>query len=367
MPDPRMTTWAKALVNFSVEVKPGQSVVITGGVASEPLLRAIYSEVIAAGGNPIMVPLFTGLSAPLLQHGSDAQLTWISPIEQLIRTEADVVINVLADTNTKALSAVDPARQAVAQRARTELVQTFMQRDADGTVDWTITLFPTDAFAQDAEMSSSDYAEFVFNACKLKQPDPVAAWHELAEEQQRLIEWLTRKDEIHLTGPGTDLRLSAKDRIWINADGRKNFPDGEVFTGPVESSVNGNVQFSFPAIYSGREVSDVRLTFENGKVVEASAVKGEELLLRTLETDEGARFLGEFAFGTNFDIQRFTKNILFDEKIGGTVHMALGAGYPATGSTNQSAIHWDMICDLRQGGQVDVDGQPFMRDGKFVV
>jgi len=362
-----LETWAKALVNFSVEVKPGQSVVIIGGAAGEPLMRAVFKEVVAAGGHPIPIPIFSGMNAPLLQHGTDEQIAWISPIERLIRTEADVVINILADTNTKSLSGVDPARQRQFSAARSDLVKTFMERDADGSVDWTITLYPTDAYAQDADMATEEYAEFVYGACKLNAPDPVAAWNELAREQQRLIEWLSDKDEIHLSGPGTDLRLSTKGRIWINADGRKNFPDGEVFTGPVETSVNGTVRFSFPAIMGGREVVDIRLTFKDGKVVEASAAKGEEYLLQTIDTDEGARFLGEFAFGTNYDIQRFSKNILFDEKIGGTVHMALGAGYPGSGSTNQSAIHWDMICDLRDGGQVDVDGIPFMRGGKFVV
>jgi aminopeptidase len=365
--DPRMETWAKALVNFSVEVKPDQSVVIIGGAAAEALLRAIYREVVVAGGYPIMLPTFSGLNAALLQLGSDEQITWISPVERLIRAEADVVINVLAETNTKALSGVDPSRQRLAQQARAELIQTFMRRSAEGTMDWTITLYPTDAFAQDADMSTSDYEAFVFNACKLNRPDPVAAWNELAAEQQRLIDWISDKNEIHLTGPGTDLRLSTKGRIWINADGRKNFPDGEIFTGPIETSANGHVRFSYPVVQAGREIADIRLTFKDGKVVEASAAKGEEYLLQTLDVDEGARYLGEFALGTNYDIQRFSKNILFDEKIGGTVHMAIGAGYPDTGSKNQSAVHWDMICDLRQGGQVDVDGQPFLRDGKFVV
>jgi aminopeptidase len=234
-------------------------------------------------------------------------------------------------------------------------------------MDWTLTLYPTDAYAQDADMSTTDYAEFVLNACKLNRPDPVAAWMELAAEQQRLIDWLADKDEIHLTGPGTDLTLSTKGRHWINADGRKNFPDGEIFTGPVETSVDGHVQFSYPVVHAGREIVDIRLAFENGRVTDATAAKGEEYLVKTLDTDEGARVLGEFAFGTNYDIQRFTKNILFDEKIGGTVHMAVGAGYPESGSTNESAVHWDMICDLRDGGEVTVDGQPFMRDGQILV
>lgn len=367
MANPQMESWAKTLVGYSVSVKAGQTVAITGGVAAEPLLRAIYREVVRAGANPVMLPTFTGLSADLLLLGTDEQLTQISPVERFMREQADVLIYVLADTNTKNLSAVDPARQTIMQRARAELMQTYMRRSSNGELDWTITLYPTDAHAQDAEMSTADYADFVFGACKLDTPDPVAAWRAQAAEQDRLIAWLTGKKEVHLTGPGTDLTLSMADRIWINADGRKNFPDGEVFSAPVEDSVDGTVRFSYPVISGGREIADIRLRFERGRVVEASAAKGEEYLIRTLDTDAGSRTLGEFAFGANFGIQRFSKNILFDEKIGGTVHMAIGAGYPDCGSTNVSAVHWDMICDLRDGGQVDVDGQAFMRDGKFVV
>ena len=216
-------------------------------------------------------------------------------------------------------------------------------------------------------METEAYADFVLSACKLDRDDPVAAWRELRDEQQRLIDWLDGKSEIRLTGPETDLTLSVAGRGWINSDGRRNFPSGEIFTSPVEDSVNGHVHFSFPVVTAGRLIEDIRLRFENGKVVEATAAKNEEYLIQTLDIDPGARYLGEFAFGTNFDIQRFTRNILFDEKIGGTVHMAVGRGYPETGSTNESAIHWDMICDLRQGGQVTVDGELFQKDGSFVI
>ena len=367
MPDPRLESWAKVLVNYSVAVKPGQTVAITGGIAAEPLFRAIYREVVRAGGHPVMLPVLNGLGAILFRHGQDEQLEWITPIERFIRTEADVVINVLAESNTKTLSEVDPSRQVLHQRARSEIVKTFMQRSAEGTADWTITLYPTDAYAQDADMSTSDYAEFVQDACKLNHADPVQAWLEQAAEQQRIIDWLAGKDVVHLIGPGTDLQLSTNGRKWINADGRKNFPDGEIFTAPVETAVNGHIEFSFPAIHASREVAGIRLEFKDGQVVNARATKSEDFLLQTLDTDPGSRVVGELAIGTNFDIQRFTRNILFDEKIGGTVHLALGAGYPECGSLNQSAIHWDMISDLREGGRIEVDGELLMKDGKFVV
>jgi aminopeptidase len=367
MADPRFEKWAKALVGYSVEVEPGQTVAITGGVAAQPLLREVYREVLARGGYPVMVPVLDGIDAELLLHGNDDQLNYTTPIEHFIREQADVMINIRAETNTKRLSAVDPSRQSRYQKARAGLSAAYMQRAASGQLQWTLTLYPTDAYAQDADMETEAYTDFALAGMKLDREDPVAAWIELREEQQRLIDFLDGKSEIHLTGPDTDLTVNVAGRTWINSDGKRNFPSGEIFTGPIEDSATGHIRFSFPVVTAGREIQDIRLKFEQGKIVDASAVKNEEYLIRTLDTDPGARYLGEFAFGTNFDIQRFTKNILFDEKIGGTVHMAAGAGYPDTGSVNKSAIHWDMICDLRLGGEITVDGQTFMQDGKFVT
>jgi aminopeptidase len=362
-----MEAWARALVGFSVEVQPGQTVAINGGIAAEPLLRAVYREVVKRGGFPVMLPTLGGLTTDLLRHGSNEQLSYTSPIEHFIYEQADVYVNIQAESNTKVLAEIDPARQLLRQRARRSLLETYLRRSSTGEFQWTLTLYPTDAYAQDADMATEDFAEFVLAACKLNRPDPIAAWKELAAEQQKLVDWLQGTKELHLVGPGTDLTISVEGRTWLNADGTKNFPDGEVFTGPVENSANGHVRFTYPVSVSGREVVDVRLRFENGKVVDASAAKGEDYLLENLDADEGARYLGEFAFGTNYDVSRFTKNILFDEKIGGTIHMAVGAGYPETGNTNQSAIHWDLICDLREGGRVDVDGKPFLVDGKYLI
>ncbi len=367
MADPRLEKWANALAGYSVDVRPGQTVAITGGTVASPLIRQVAKAVTARGGRAVVLPTLEGVAADLLLQGSDEQLQYISPLEQFIRTEADVVIIIRAETNTRRMSAVDPARQRMYTAARTELTEAYMRRAATGELDWTLTLYPTDAYAQDADMDTDAYTDFVLKACKLDRDDPVAAWQELREEQQRLIDWLDGKSEVQMTGPDTDLTLSVEGRTWINSDGRRNFPSGEIFTGPVEDSVNGHIWFSFPVVTAGRQIEDIRLRFKDGKVVDATAAKNEEYLVQTLDTDEGARYLGELAFGTNFDIQQFTKNILFDEKIGGTVHMAVGRGYPETGSTNQSAIHWDMICDLRQGGQITVDGELFQKEGRFVV
>ena len=354
-------------MNYSVTVKPGQTVAIQGGVAGEPLMRAVYREVIKAGGYPVVIAGFSGLGAFLLKEGNDNQIKYIPPTESFLRTEADVVIHIMAETNTKSLATVDPARQQMSQLARTDLFKTYMARDASGALNWTLTLFPTDGYAQDAGMSTDEFTEFVYDACKLNDPDPVTSWKATRDLNQGIIDWLAGRRIVHLSGPGTDLTVGIEGRTWINCDGLKNFPDGEVFTGPEENRVDGHVTFSYPVVTGGREIAGIQLWFEQGKVVKATAERGQDYLDSVLETDEGARYLGEFAVGTNFGIQQFTRNILFDEKIGGTVHMAIGAGYPASGSTNLSAVHWDMICDLRQGGQVTVDGEVLLKDGVFVV
>lgn len=303
----------------------------------------------------------------LFRYGSDEQLRHIPEPLKLITEKYDVRISIWGEENTKALSGVDPARMVIRHQARTELMKTFMRRSASGEFRWTVALFPTNAFAQDAEMSLSAYEDFVYGACLPDIEDPVGYWQRFSVRQQKIVDWLNGKEQVRIVGPETDLRLSIAGRLFINCDGRYNMPDGEVFTGPLEDSVEGHVYFSYPAIYEGREVSGIRLWFKDGQVVKASAEKNENFLLKMLDTDDGSRRVGEFAIGTNEGITRFTRQILFDEKINGSFHMALGAGYPETGSKNESAIHWDMICDLRSGGEIWVDNELLYKDGKFVI
>jgi aminopeptidase len=367
MADVRIDRLGKLMVEYSVDVQPGQIIEISGGANAAPVLQAAYKYTLLRGGHPILRPTLPGTTELMFAHGSDEQLQYISPIDRWAIEEADGLIRVMSDTNTRSLTSVDPARQQLAGRARGEIRQTMMNRAATGDLAWILTLFPTEAYAQDAEMSLSEYEEFVYGAGLLDDPDPVARWREISAEQQRLCDWLSTRNEIRIQADGTDFTVHTGGRTWINADGKHNFPDGEIFTGPVEDSASGHVSFTFPSTMSGRSVEGIQLTFENGKVVDASASKNEEYLISTLNTDEGARYLGEFAFGTNNGIQKFTGNTLFDEKIGGTLHMAVGAGYPQSGSKNQSAVHWDMIMDLRNGSEVHVDGDLFIKDGKFVV
>jgi aminopeptidase len=367
MSDPRIEKLADVLVGYSAAVRPGDKVAIGGDTLAEPLLKAVYAKVLEAGGHPILLTSLPGTERLLYELGSDEQLQHVPEPVKLILETYDVRINIGGAANTKALSNVDPSRVVLRNRAQTELMKTFMQRSSSGALRWVSTLFPTHAYAQDAQMSLSEYEDFVYGACMPDFDDPIGYWEGFSAWQQRIVAWLDGKEYVHVVGPGTDLELSIAGRTFINSDGKHNMPSGEVFTGPVEDSVSGHVAFSYPAIHQGREVIGVRLRFEEGKVVEASAERNEAFLLQTLDTDEGSRYVGEFAIGTNEGITQFTSQILFDEKINGSFHMALGAGYPETGSKNESAIHWDMICDLRDGGQIWVDDELLYENGEFVI
>ncbi len=367
MADPRVEGVARILVDYSVDVQPGQFVLIEGSPEGAPLILAVYQRVLERGGHPWLQLGLDEAAEILYKVASDEQLDYVPDIARQLMEDMDADISIWTEINTKALTNVDPAKQSRRRAARRPLMERYLERAAKKELKWTGTAYPTQAFAQDAEMSLREFEDFLYGAALVHEPDPIAAWQGVSRDQQRLIDWLDGKEQVHLLGPDTDLTLSIKGRSWVNCDGHENFPDGEIFTGPIEDSVNGHVRFTYPACTGGREVEDVRLWFEDGKVVKATAAKNEEFLLTMLDTDEGARTLGEFAFGTNHGVQRFTKNILFDEKIGGTVHMAVGTGFPETGSLNRSAIHWDMICDLRQGGEVWVDGELFAKDGQFTI
>lgn len=367
MTDPRIEKLADLLVNYSVMVRLGDKVFITGETIAEPLLKAIYTRVLQVGGHPTMMAELPGLDEVLFRRASDAQLQYVPDWLRDITSTYDVRISVIAEHNTKALSGVDPAKMVLWSQGRTELMEITMQRSAAEELLWTVALFPTNACAQDAEMSLSEYEDFVYDACMPDLNNPIAYWQRFSTWQQKIVDWLKGKERVHVIGPETDLRLSIAGRTFENCDGHYNMPDGEVFTGPVEDSVEGQVCFSYPAIYGGREVTGVRLWFEDGKVVKAIADKNEDFLQKTLDTDEGSRRVGEFAIGTNESITRFTRQILFDEKINGSFHMALGAGYPESGSQNKSAIHWDLICDLREGGEIWVDDELLYQNGKFVI
>ncbi|MDQ3572023.1 MAG: aminopeptidase [Actinomycetota bacterium] len=367
MRDPRVANLAKILVHYSTRVSEGESCLIEGPTAAEPLIAATYEEVLAAGGHPVVAMTFDEQQAAYFEHASDPQLDWLSPVSKWAANEADCRIAIGADTNTRALFGVEPKRQTRRQAATRELMKRTMERSAEGSHRWVYTIFPTNAYASDAEMSLGAFEDFYFGACLADQGDPLRNWKEASEQTRRLAEWATGRSEVRITAPGTDLRLSVEARTFIPCFGDRNMPDGEFFTGPVEDSVEGEVGFHLPAMVGGREVAGVRFRFEGGRIVDASAERGEQFLIDLIDTDDGARRLGELGIGTNYRIDRGTRDVLLDEKIGGTVHMAVGASYPESGGVNESAVHTDLVCDLRQGGRIEMDGELLQENGQFKV
>jgi aminopeptidase len=367
VPDPRVTQMAQILVKYSLDLQPGEEFILGTTPLAEELSLAVYKEAILAGAHVLALNDLPGSQELFYKHASDAQLDYDEPVIKFAMERFAALLQIVAPYNTRDLSGVDPARQSRSRRAKAEISRIRAERTARGEFTWCITLYPTHASAQEADMSLSEYREFVYGACLLDQPDPVGAWREKGKRQSRLVDWLAGKDQVVMKGSNIDIRLSIKGRSFVSCNGRRNFPDGEVFTGPVEQSVDGWVRFSYPGIYAGREVEDIELWFEDGKVVQENATKGQELLTGLLDTDGGSRYLGEWGIGTNYGIQRFTKCMLFDEKMGGTIHFAVGRGMPETGSQNlQSAIHWDMLCDMSES-EITIDGELFYKDGQFAV
>jgi len=366
MSDPRVSRLAQVLVQYSLDLQPGDQFVLRTSPLAEELNLEVYKEAILAGAHVTLQVGLPGAAEIFFKSASDAQLEFISPVRRLITETFDASLYIDAEHNTRELSGVEPERQALFRKASAELNKIFHERAARKELKWSLTVYPTHAMAQEADMSLGEYQEFVYSAGMLHLDDPVAFWMKEGQRQRELIRWLEGRDQVVIKGSNVDLTFSIEGRAFEPADGRYNFPDGEIFTGPVEDTANGYIRFSYPAIYGGQEVEDIELWFENGRVVEEKASKGQELLTRMLETDEGARYLGEWGIGTNYGIQRFTKNMLFDEKIGGTIHLAVGSGYPETGSKNNSGIHWDMLCDMAEN-EIVVDGELMYKDGKFVI
>jgi aminopeptidase len=362
----RLRRFADVVVGYCAGVEPDDLVVLQGTMNVEPLIEQLYAAVLRAGGCPA-IRVMPELGELLLTEGSEEQIQWLAPGEREDVEQADVWIVVEAPSNTKELTAVDPERQALRQRARSPLRERYLERALKGELRWVLTAFPTNAAAQDAEMSLAEYEEFVYGSALLDADDPVARWREFSGELRRAVEFLSGKQELRFVAEGTDITFAVGGRTWVAADGHENFPDGEVFTAPHDESTEGVITFTYPAVFEGRQVDDVRLRFGGGEVVDATASRGEHFLREMVAVDDGARRVGELAFGLNDAVSIFTRNILFDEKIGGTMHLALGSAYPECGGTNRSALHWDMICDLRTGSEVYADGELAYRDGRFLA
>ncbi|MYA97633.1 MAG: aminopeptidase [Nitrospinae bacterium] len=373
MEDVRVERMAEIITGYSSKVKRDDLVGIRGSTAAAPLIRALYAECVRRGAHVYTDVSLPGLEEIFYEQASRRQLAYLSPLRKFEVENVDVVIGILSETNTRRLSGADPRKQALASKARQPVMETFMKRAAEhekkgkGGLRWTLTLFPTEAYAQDAEMGIREYEDFVFGACFANEEGGIKRWRAQDRRQARVVRYLKGRKVVEIGAPGTDLRVGIAGRPFMNCSGHNNFPDGEIFTGPQENRIDGKIRYSFPACIQGREVEGVALEFAKGEVVKATAAKNEAFLKSMIGMDDGAKRVGEFAFGLNAGIQRFTKNTLFDEKIGGTLHLALGKGYPQSGSKNNSALHWDMVCDLRDGGEVYVDGKLFSKDGELQI
>lgn len=363
--DTRLTRLADVLVNYSTRVKPGDLVSLRALDDGEPLLRALHHATLLAGGNPVIQVMYDWAYYDLIKYGNEKQMDFVNPEYEWPNERADVRITVHAERNPKSASNLDPEREMRYARWFKPLIARFMERSASGALRWCVTQLPTEAAAQSAEMSLEEYEDFVYGACLLDDPDPVARWRELAAAQERWANWFKGHDRVRIRGKDVDLGFSIRDRLFLHSAGEKNLPDGEIYTGPVEDSVNGRVRFSYP-VNIGRDIEGIELQFQNGRIESASATKNQDMLQKLLDTDSGSRYLGEWGIGTNPGITRFTRNVLFDEKLKGTFHLAIGASYPETGGKNESAIHVDIVCDLHDG-EILVDDEVVYRNGEFVI
>lgn len=366
MADERLKKLAKLLVNYSTEVKKGDKVFISCKDVANPWLAEVVKEASLSGGIiEYRVESEEALTMKV-KYSTEEQLRHEGIIMENALKEADVWISAWGDKNTRNNSNVSEKKIKAYMEGQKTWRKFYSERMGNGSLRWCGTQFPTYADAQEASMSIDEYEDFVYGAGLLDKDDPVAEWKRISREQETWVKYLDTKSELHFISEGTDIKVNIKGRKWINCDGKVNFPDGEIFTSPVEDGINGHIKFSFPGIYLGKEIEDIELEIENGKVIKAKAKKGEELLKTLLETDEGASYFGEVAIGTNYGIKKFTKNMLFDEKIGGTIHMALGDSMPEAGGKNRSNIHWDMLCDMRNGGEIYADGELFYKNGEFI-
>jgi aminopeptidase len=353
--------WADLLVDYCLRVAPGETILIGAEWEGRPLVEACYRAIVLRGAHPLVRLDLPGLNEFFVRNATDEQLAQLPPAALSEAESVDARIRIAAESNTRSMSQVDPARQAAYDRAR------FPLRRAASRKRWVLTQFPTAAYAADAKMTPEDYGAYVASAMFLDQADPVEAWKELGKRQAGLVAFMAGVKAVRIEADGTDLTLAVNGRTWINSDGRRNMPSGEIFTGPLEDSAHGRLRCGFPVCRGGRELVGIELEFTAGRAVTARADEGEDYLLSMLDLDPGARRLGELGIGLNYGIDRFTGSILYDEKIGGTVHVALGQSYPETGGTNESALHWDLIVDTRTSGRITADGRTVMENGRWLV
>jgi aminopeptidase len=362
-----LVKFAKLLVNYEVDVKNGDKVLIMGSSEAIPLIRETYREVLKAGGYPIK-PIIQFPDQRYIFHaeGTDDVLSQADPLELYAIDVIDCLIMIEGQSNSKELANINQEKANSVRNARFQVMQKFYSRAAKGELRWTMTAYPTQSLAQESNMSQDELSSLISKTCFLELENPIQSWQELHTKHKKYINFLNQVDNLRFVAEGTDLTMSVKGRIWQNSAGKGNMPDGEIFTGPIEDSANGTIKFSYPLIDQGKKIEGIELTFKEGEVVQATATSRQDLL-KGLLNNPGAKRIGEIAIGTNMEHQKFIGNILFDEKMAGTVHLAIGNGYPETGSTQQSTIHKDMLVEMRNGGKIFADGKLFYENGEFLI
>ena len=367
MRDPRLDRLADLIAGHSLDLRPGEVVRIEGDDVAEDMLYALYRAALRRGAHAFIQVGVDRFAEIKLEEANEEQLTHVADVEREELEQLDAVATVWGERNTRSYTNADPERYGRLLAARRSLSQRGWERIAAGELRWCGTLAAVPAYAQDAEMSLEEYEDFFFAACHVDgDGDPIERWRGMGQEISRHAARLEHVRELRIVGEDTDLTVGVGGRRWQVADGRTNMPDGELFTSPVETETRGHIRFGFPGVFEGREVADVQLRFEGGRVTSSEAGRGAEFLERLLRMDDGASVLGEVAFGLNYGIERFTRNTLLDEKIGGTIHVALGAAFTELGGLNDSRLHWDLICDLRRDGEVHADGELVWKDGRFL-
>ena len=367
MTDPRLVRYAQLICEHSLGIDASSRLLISTPPPGGPLAVAVAREAWSRGARASVVMEPEWAKGDRLRVGSDEQVAYFDPAALEVVERFDRWFFVWAPGNTAERAGIAGERDAALARSRVRWNERQDERETAGEMRWVGAAFPTALGAQTARMGTAAWERFVYAALLLDEPDPVASWRALSERHKRLIDHLAGVRELRVVSDGTDLRIDVEGREWESCAGEANLPDGEVFCCPRQGAVEGEITFDVPSLLDGRECRDVRLRLEDGVVVAASAGLGEDVLLARLDTDDGARRVGEFAIGTNEMVTRAVGDTLFDEKIGGTCHLALGRSFPSLGGDNVSAIHWDLICDLRGGGRIEADGEPLLVDGRLLV
>jgi aminopeptidase len=359
-----LNKYAKLLTHYCLSLKEGDKLFVSTTTLAEPLVKEVYRETAKLGVIMEVNMSFADQAKILYDNATDYLLSQTSPFQSLVMNEFDAYMVVRAPFNVREDQNINKEKQKIRVASNEQINAIYSERTASGFMKRTLCQYPTHAAAQEAGMSLEEYSNFVFDACKLYEDNPIEAWKNLGLNQQHIVDYLNKCDKITYRNPKSEITFSVKDRIWINSDGKANMPSGEVYTGPIEESVNGIIHFDYPSMYGGNEVRDITLTVENGEVIKWEAKQGQKYLDHVMNI-KGAKMFGEVAIGTNYNIKQATKNILFDEKIGGTVHMAIGQSYKQTGGKNESSVHWDMIADMSEG-QIIADGKVIYEKGRFL-